>query len=132
MQSGNQTVPVSTTGLWTGRILSALVVLFLLFDSGVKVMKLAVAVQGTIQLGYPAEVVFPIGIALLLCTILYVIPRTSVLGATLLTGYLGGATASTVRIQSPWFLFLVGFGALVWLGLYLRENRLRALVPLRS
>ncbi len=125
-------VPMGNTGVWAGRIISALVVLFMLFDSGIKVMQLAPAVEGTVRLGYPAGVVLPLGIALLACTILYAIPRMSVLGAILLTGYLGGATATQVRVEDPWFLFPVGIGVLVWGGLYLRDARLRALIPVRS
>jgi hypothetical protein len=132
MQSGTQTAHVSVKGLWVGRVTSALVVLFLLFDGFIKVMKLAPAVEGTARLGYPAGVVVPLGIVLLACTLFYVIPRTSVLGAILLTGYLGGATATQVRMSDPWFLFPVGVGVLVWLGLYLRDAQLRAVVPLRS
>lgn len=132
MQSGTQTAHASVKGLWVGRVISALVVLFLLFDGLIKVMKLAPAVEGTARLGYPAGVVVPLGIVLLACILFYVIPRTSVLGAILLTGYLGGATATQVRMSDPWFLFPVGVGVLVWLGLYLRDAQLRAVVPLRS
>jgi hypothetical protein len=115
--------------------MSGLAGLFLLFDSVIKVMKLAPAVEGTIQLGYPESVVVGIGIIELLCLAAYLIPRTSVLGAILLTGYLGGAIASHVRIGSPLFthvLFPIYVALLIWGGLFLRENRLRALVPLRS
>ena len=91
-----QTAPVSKKMLWAGRIISALAALFLLFDSVIKVMKLAPAVEGTARLGYPASLVRPIGIAELICVLLFVIPRTSILGAILLTGYLGGAIASHV------------------------------------
>jgi hypothetical protein len=118
--------------LWTGRIISALVVLFLLFDSAIKVLKLAAAVDGTVQAGYPASVVRPIGIVLLACVVLYVNPRTSILGAILLTGYLGGATATMVRLSNPWLWFPVGIGVLAWLGLFLRDERLRSLIPLLS
>jgi len=82
-----QTAPASKTSLWAGRIISGLVVLFMLFDSGIKLMKLAPAVEGTAKLGYPVSVVLPIGIVLFVCTVLYAIPRTSILGAILLTGY---------------------------------------------
>jgi len=131
MQSATQTVLLSKKVLWSGRILSALTVLFLLFDSGLKVMKLAPAVEATARLGYPASLVLPIGIAELICVVLFVIPRTSILGAILLTGYLGGATATQVRLRDPWFFFPVVIGVLVWGGLFLREDRLRALIPLR-
>lgn len=121
--------------IWTGRIISALVVLFMLFDSIIKVLKLTPAVEGTVQLGYPESVVFGIGLAALTCTVLYAVPRTSVLGAILLTGYLGGAVATHVRIGNPVFthlLFPVYTGVLAWAGLFLRDGgRLRALLPLR-
>ena len=123
---------LSNKSLWAGRVISALVVIFLLFDAAVKLLKLPVAMEGTTRLGYPAGVVFPLGIVLLACVALYVIPRTSVLGAILLTGYFGGATATNVRVQNPWILFPVVIGVLVWAGLYLRDDRLRQLIPLRS
>ena len=123
---------MSTKMLWAGRIITSLVVLFLLFDGGIKVMKLAPAVEATAQLGYPANLVLPIGIAELICVILFVIPRSSILGAILLTGYLGGATATKVRLEDPWFLFSVVIGAIAWGGLYLRDERLRALIPFRT
>jgi hypothetical protein len=119
-------------GIRIGRVISALVVLFMLFDSGTKVVQLAPAVEGTARLGYPVSVVLPLGIALLACTMLYAIPSTAVLGAILLTGYLGGATATQVRMGDPWFLFPVGIGVLVWSGLFLRDARLRVLIPVRS
>ncbi len=123
---------VSKKSLWAGRIISAVIVLFLLFDGGVKVMRLAPAVDATVRLGYPARLLLAIGIAELTCAVLFVIPRTSILGAILLTGYLGGATATQVRLEDPWFFFPIVIGVLVWLGLYLRDQRLRELVPLRS
>jgi hypothetical protein len=102
----------------------------MIFDGGVKVLKLAPAVEGTAKLGYPASIVFPLGIVALACTALYAIPRTSVLGAILLTGYLGGATATQVRVGSTSYLFPVVLGILLWLGIYLRDIRVRGLVPL--
>lgn len=132
MQPSGRTAAVSTVSLWTGRILSALVVLFMLFDGGIKVLRMAPAVEGTTRLGYPASLVLPIGLAALVCAFLYAIPRTSILGAVLLTGYLGGATATQVRVQDPWFLFPVVIGAMVWVGPFLLDDRLRALIPLRS
>jgi len=122
---------VSKSGVWAGRIISVLVVLFLLFDSGIKILKLPAAVEGTLQAGYPANTVRPIGVLLLACILLYVIPRTAILGAVLLTGYLGGATATMVRLSNPWFIFPVAVGALVWLGIFLRDPQLRELLPLR-
>ncbi len=113
---------------WVGRIISALVVAFLLFDGGIKAMMLEPAVEGSAQLGYPEGTVFGIGLALLVSTLLYAIPRTAFLGAILLTGYLGGAVATQVRVEDPWFLFPAFFGVLVWGGLFLRDERVRALV----
>ena len=135
MQSSIQTAPVSRKRLWVGRILSALPSLFLLVDGAAKLVKPAPVVEGTVKLGYPETVIVPLGIILLTCTILYVIPRTSVLGAILLTGYLGGAVATHVRVGDPLFthvLFPVYLGVLIWGGLYLRDDRLRVLIPLRS
>lgn len=131
MQSGTETGPVSKKMLWAGRIISALSVLFLLFSGVMTLTKLAPVVQGFARLGYPESVARPIGILLLVCTVVYAIPRTSILGAILLTGYLGGATATHVRVGEPFF-FAIVVGVLVWAGLFLRDDRLRALVPLRS
>ena len=113
---------------WAGRIVSALVVAFLVFDGGIKVMMLEPAVEGSVQLGYPEATVFGIGLALLVSTALYAVPRTAFLGAIVLTGYLGGAVATQVRVEDPWFLFPAFFGVLVWGGLFLRNERVRALV----
>lgn len=135
MQSSTQTTPVSRKKLWAGRILSALPSLFLLVDGLAKLVKPAPVVEGTVKLGYPETIIVPLGIVLLACTILYVIPRTSVLGAILLTGYLGGAVATHVRVGDPLFthiLFPVYVGVLLWGGLYLRDDRVRGLIPLRS
>lgn len=120
--------------LWTGRIISALPILFLLMDGVMKLVKPRIVVETTVQMGYPESVILPLGIVLLISTVLYLIPRTAILGAILLTGYLGGAVATHVRIGAGWFpvLFPVIIGVLLWLGLYLREERLRALVPLRT
>ena len=134
MQSVIQTASVSKNRLWTGRIISGLVAVFLLADSVVKLMKLPVAVEGTTQLGYPESVVVGIEILLFVCTILYLMPQTSIIGAILLTGYLGGATATHVRVGADLFpiLFPGILGMLVWLGIYLRDKRLSELVPLRG
>jgi hypothetical protein len=135
MQSTIQTAAVPNWMLWTGRVISALAVLFLLFDSVIKLMKIGPVVESFAQLGYPVSIVRGIGILALVCIVVYVIPRTSILGAILLTGYLGGAIATHVRIGSPLFthtFFPIYVGLLIWLGLYLRDNRLRALVPVRS
>jgi DoxX-like protein len=131
MPSGNRAAPISRKGLWAGRIVSGLAVLFLLFDSLIKVMKLAPAVEGTTALGYPATAVRGIGIIELICLILYVVPRTSVFGAILLTGYLGGAIATHVRVGSPLLthtLFPIYVALLIWGGLFLRDDRLRVLI----
>ena len=131
MQPITQLVPVSKKRLWAGRILSGLIVTFLLVDGVMKSMKARVAVEGTIQLGYPESVIVWLGIVLLACTLLYAIPRTSILGAILLTGYLGGAVATHVRVGDPLFshaFFPVYLGVLLWGGLLLRDNRLRALI----
>ncbi len=133
--SNTQTAPISKKRLWAGRILSALPALFLFFDSVGKLMKPAPVVEGTVRLGYSESVILGLGIVLFACTALYVVPRTSVLGAILLTGYLGGAVATHVRVGDPLFthvLFPVYVGVLLWAGLYLRDDRLRALFPLRS
>jgi hypothetical protein len=115
--------------------MSALAVLFLFVDGAMKLFKPVPVVEAFARLGYPDHLAVAIGVLLLVCTILYAIPRTSVLGAVLLTGYLGGAVATHVRIGDPLFshvLFPIYFGLLIWGGLLLRDNRLRALIPLRS
>jgi hypothetical protein len=134
MESANHAAHVSKKSVWTGRIISALVVLFLLFDGVTKVMKEAHVLAASAQFGFPERTVVGIGVLLLACTAVYVIPRTSILGAILLTGYLGGATATNVRAGDPLFetLFPVIFGVLVWGGLFLRDEPLRALIPLRT
>lgn len=134
MQSSAITMPVSTPALWAGRVVSALAVLFLSFDGVIKLLSLAPAVAATTQLGYPAGLVVGLGIIELACLAVYVIPRSAVLGAILLTGYLGGAIATQMRAGAPLasVVFPAIIGGLIWGGLFLRERRLRALVPLRS
>ena len=134
MQSLTQAGPVSKGRLWTGRIISAVVVLFLLFDSITKVLKVRAVIEASAQLGYPANTIFTIGIILLVCTMFYIIPQTAVLGAILLTGYLGGAVAANLRIGTSMFntLFPIVFAALAWTGIFLRESRLGALIPFRT
>jgi hypothetical protein len=112
--------------LWIGRVLTALCVLFLLFDGITKVLKVTPVMEACERLGYAANLVPGIGLLLLTCTLLYVIPRTSILGAILLTGYLGGGTTTLVRVGEP-FYFPVLMGVLIWVGLYLRDERLRSL-----
>jgi hypothetical protein len=122
---------------WMGRlgsILSGLVILFMLMDATMKILRLPIVLETTLQLGWPVSTVFPLGIVLLICTLLYAIPRTSLLGAVLITAYLGGAVATHVRIGSPLFshvLFGVYVGLLLWGGLYLRDAKLRALISIR-
>jgi hypothetical protein len=125
----------SRGALWTGRILSTFAVLFLLFDSVGKLLEVPPVVAGTAGLGYPVATVVPLGVILLLSVVAYAIPGTSVLGAVLLTGYLGGAIATHLRVGNPLFshtLFPVYVALVVWGGLFLRESRLRALLPWRD
>jgi hypothetical protein len=120
--------------LWAGWALSGLTVLFMLFDGISKLAMEHHVVEATTKIGYPVDVIRPLGVVLLVCTVLYAIPRTAIFGAILLTGYLGGAVASKVRIDDPLFssvLFGVYFGILAWGGLYLRGSGLRTLIPLR-
>jgi hypothetical protein len=133
MESNNQP-PVSKGKLWGGRIMSWLQALFLLVDGVMKLFKPAVVVEATTKLGYPEDIILPLGIILTLSTIVYLIPRTAVLGAILLTGYLGGAIATHVRVGEGLFpiSFPIIFGVLLWGGLYLRDNRLRTLIPLHQ
>lgn len=132
MQTATRTAPVPATRPWAGRIISALAVLFLLFDGVIKVLQLAPAVDASAQLGYSAGATFGLGLLVLACLAIYALPRTAILGAVLLTGYLGGAVATHLRVGSPPFpvLFPLLIGALLWGGLALRDPRLRALLPL--
>lgn len=134
MQVTMESAAVPKGAVWAGRSITALVMVFLIFDGVTKVMKAPQVIEATVRIGFPESTIVGIGAALLACTALYVIPQTSVLGAILLTGYLGGATAANVRAVSGAFntSFPIIFGVLVWLGLYLRDKRLWALVPLRA
>ena len=135
MQNEIQAGAVSKKTLWMGRVFSALGVAFLLLDGALKLVKPPQVVEATTKLGYSAGIITPLGILLLVCLALYLIPQTSIFGAILLTGYLGGAVATHTRVGNPLFshiLFPTYIAALLWLGLYCREARLRALVPLRS
>ena len=121
--------------LWAGYVISGLVVLFLLFDAGIKLVELDIVKQTMAELGYPSDVAFGLGVLTLICTLLYVVPQTSVLGAILLTGYLGGAIATHLRVGSPVFSHLLfgGYlGLMIWGGLFLRDPKLRALIPFRQ
>jgi hypothetical protein len=135
MQWATDAAPVSKGRLRTGQILSGLAVAFLTFDGVIKLVNIQPVVDSLVQLGYPAHLGLVIGLIELACLIVYVIPRSSVLGAILLTGYLGGGVATHTRIESPLLthtLFPIYIAALIWGGLFLREVRLRALLPLRS
>jgi hypothetical protein len=129
----NQSVP-SKKRLWAGRFISGLAVLFLLFDAIAKLMRASPVLEACDRLGIPQRLVVGIGSVLLACVVVYVIPRTSVLGAVLLTGYLGGAVAIHLRAGSPVFdtVFPIIFGTLIWAGIFLREDRLRMVLPLRD
>lgn len=131
MAVDTQSGPVSKKALWAGWIIGALPVLMLVMSGVMKLLKPAFVVEGSTKLGWEESLILGLGITELACTIIYVIPRTAVLGAILLTGYLGGATATHVRLGEPFFVPIV-LGVLVWGGLWLRDARLRALVPLRS
>jgi DoxX-like family len=125
----------NSTPIWmprTGYALSGLVIVFMAMDVTIKLLRLPIVLETTLQLGWPAESALPLGILLLVCTLLYGVRRTSVLGAVLLTGYLGGAVATHARIGSPLLshtLFGVYLGVLMWAGLYLRDPRVRSLLP---
>ncbi len=116
-----------------GWIISGLIGAFMLFDAFGKFTKPAPVIEAFARTGWPVELSVPLGAILLICTVLYLIPRTSVLGAILLTGYLGGAVATNLRLENPLFsntLFPVYFGILVWAGLWLREPKVKSVFPL--
>ena len=130
-QSDVRPAPVSKAMLWAGRVTSAVPAVMLLLSAGMKLAKSPQVVDGFAKLGYPGHVILAIGVVELVSTVLYIVPRTAVLGAILLTGYLGGAIDTHVRVGDPFVGPLV-FGVLVWLGLYLRDRRIRALMPFRK
>jgi hypothetical protein len=135
MQTDIQTAPVSNTALWAGRVMSGIVVLFLVLDGAIKLIPLDIVTDMSIQLGIPTHLARTLGVLTLVGTALYAWPRTSVLGAIILTGYMGGAIYVHVRADSPLFshtLFGVYLGLLIWGGLYLRDGMVRALIPLRQ
>jgi len=122
---------VSKLAFWVGCVMSAPPVLLFLMSGVMKIMQTADVVKGFAN--WPHGVVVPIGMVEITCTLIYLVPRTSVLGAILLTGYMGGATATVVQMGTPNFAIMtVGLGVLVWGGLYMREPRVRALIPLKS
>ena len=134
MQSAIQAAAPSKPLLWTGRVLSILAVLFLLFDSVGHLLKPAPVVQAFVQLEFPLRLSVTLGIIQLICIILYVIPRTAVLGAVLVTGYLGGAIAIHMRVGNPLFecTFPIIIGIFFWAGLLLRDSQLHSIFPVRS
>jgi uncharacterized membrane protein YphA (DoxX/SURF4 family) len=124
--------PASKAMIWIGWLLSALPSLMLLFSGGMKLLKPDDLVKGFEHLGYPEHLALTLGIVEIGCTLLYLIPRTAVLGAILLTGYLGGAIATHVRLLEMQFLAPLVLGVLIWGGLFLRDPRVRALIPIRT
>jgi len=131
-----ETMPVSKPASWTGRVLSGLVIVFLLFDGAIKLVPWPIVTETMDKMGYGSSETLArsLGIITIVCTVLYSVPPTSILGAILLTGYLGGAMASHVRIDSPLFshtLFGFYLGLMVWGGLWLRDPHLRNLIPFR-
>jgi DoxX-like family len=132
MASGTQTAPTSKIKFWASYILSAIPALLLIASGVAKLLKPAPVVQSFAHFGYPESIIITIGILEIACTIVYLIPRTAMLGAILVTGYLGGATATNVRVGDPSSYLTVILGVLVWAGLYLRDDRLTPLIPLRS
>ncbi len=124
----------SSKQIWASYVVGGLPALFLLVDGGMKLSKPPRVVEATIQLGYPESAIVGIGLALLVSTVLYLVPRTAISGAVLLTGYLGGAVATHVRVSAPLFniLFAVVFGLLLWGSLWLRDSRVRDLLPFRT
>lgn len=132
MQSVAQRAAAGTKAIWAGRIISAIPALMLLFAGSMKLLQLPSVIQGFAQYGYPAKQIPLIGIIEVCCAAVYLIPPTAVLGAILMTAVWGGAIASNVRLADPAFIGPLILGVLVWAGLYLRDPRLRALIPLRA
>jgi DoxX-like family len=125
----NATQSVSGGAIWTGRVMSALPVLMLLFASVTKLLRLPMVVEASARIGISERLIIPVGLIELICCVVYVIPRTSVLGAILMTGLLGGAIITTLRVGDPTYAFAVLLGMLAWGGLWMRDLRLRALIP---
>ncbi len=122
---------VSKAALWSGRVMSALPVLLVLFGSVMKLMKTPAVIEGFVRAGLPERLIIPVGAIELACVIVYAIPQTAVLGAILMTGLLGGATLTEVRIGDPTWPLPVVLGMLAWGGLFLRDLRVRELIPVR-
>lgn len=125
-KSGTARLGAMTTTEKVGWAISGLLIAFLLVDGIMKLFKADTSIEATVDLGYPESTVLWIGLILTICTILYAIPRTAVLGAILLTGYFGGAVATAVRLEDPWLAFPFAMGVLIWVGLALRDARTRA------
>jgi len=125
-----ESTPVSKKALWSGWVMTALPALMLFFSAYMKFAKPPEVVEGFKHLGFPESLAFGLGVLELSCTIIYLIPRTAVLGAILLTGYLGGAIVTHLRLGEPWFMPVI-LGVLVWGGIFLRDPRLRVLIPFR-
>ena len=132
MSSTKHDVPVSSKRLWAGRIVSALAALLLLFSGTMKLFKVPAVIEGMAHYGYPEHLIVLIGMLEIGCTIVYLVPRTAVLGAILMTAYLGGATATNVRVGDSSFVGPILAGVFVWAGLYLRDKRLSEFLSLRS
>jgi hypothetical protein len=131
MEPENTPPSQSKVALWVSYVMSAIPVLMLFMSAGMKISKAKAVTDGFATMGFPAGVIMPIGIVELICTVLYIVPQTAVLGAILLTGYLGGAIVTHVRAEEGFIGPLV-FGVLLWGGLFLRDARIRALIPLRK
>lgn len=134
MQSGAQTAPTSKGMLWAGRVISGPAILFLVFDGVTKVLKVPAVMKAAAELKFSDGQIVAIGIILLICTAIYAIPRTAILGAVLLTGYLGGAISIQMHAGNPIFetLFPGIFDVLVWSGIFFRDRRLRMLIPMKA
>jgi len=135
MQTTTQASPISRKSIWAGRIITGLIAAFLVFDAVIHLLKPAPVVEGFAKFGFPIRFAVPLGVIELVGILLYVIPSTSILGAIFLTGYLGGAIAIQLPTGNPFFgevLFPVYIGVFLWGGIYLRDEKLRAIVPLRS
>jgi hypothetical protein len=130
MAAATQVVSISKAAIWTGRVMSALPVLLVLFGSVMKLMRAPGVIEGFNRTGAPERLITPVGLIELSCCVVYLIPRTAVLGAILMTGLLGGATITTLRIGDPTYPLPVVLGMLAWGGLWMRDFRLRALIPL--
>lgn len=132
MASAVQTGTVSKVGLWVSYTISTLLVLLMIFNGAVKIMKPQPVVEGFAHFGYPESVIVVLGVVEIFCALLYIIPKTSVLGAIFVTGYLGGATATHARVLDWNFVIPFLCGVLAWLALFLRDGRIRALIPLKN